>query len=229
MKPANDIMPQDDHPLIGARPVLQHRPHVAFLAACLGAILLAACAGSGGGDLETSLAEGVTDDRPGIMEATRLDAQAQEAYRKDKLPEAERLWREAIAAASDYWSPRHNLGVFYTDQGNFIGAVNQLRRAAELAPGDYRPVYHLGVAYYNAGYAREALNAFQRAYEVQPRQALVLRGIFAAARVLNHADPETLEAMRSALLIEQDAEWRDRFQREIRRQERQLDEQMRRG
>src|SRR5690606_13128832 len=161
------------------------------------------------------LAEAAVDDRPRIREATRLDALAQEAYRKDRLAEAERLWRDAIAAADDYWSPRHNLGVFYTEQGNFIGAVNQLRRAAELAPGDYRRLYHPGAAYYNAGYAREALSAFQRAYVVQPRQAMVLRGIFAAARTLDHADPETLEAMRAALLIEQDPEWRDRFQREI--------------
>jgi Flp pilus assembly protein TadD len=214
--------------MIGAKSVLQHRLHATLLGACLGAAMLAGCAG-GGGNLETSLAEAATDDRPRIIQASRLDSQAQEAYRKGKLPEAEELWRRAIAEADDYWSPRHNLGVFYTDQGNFIGAVNQLRRAAELAPGDHRPLYHLGVAYYNAGYAREALNAFQRAYEVQPREAVVLRGIFAAARVLNHADPETLEAMRGALLVEQDPQWRDRFQREVRRQERQLNEQMRRG
>ena len=217
-------------PMIGANSVLHRRLQATLLGACLGAAALTGCAGGGSGaGLETSLAEAATDDRPRIIEASGLDAQAREAYRKGRLPEAEQLWRRAIAVADDYWSPRHNLGVFYTDQGNFIGAVNQLRRAAELAPGDFRPLYHLGVAYFNAGYAREALSAFHRAYDVQPRDAAVLRGIFAAARVLNHADPETLEAMRAALLIEQDPEWRDRFQREVRRQERQLDEELRRG
>jgi Flp pilus assembly protein TadD len=201
-----------------------------FLGACLACATLGGCAGgSRSSGLETSLAEATVDERPALIEARRLDMQAQEAYHKGRLADAERLWREAIAAAEDSWSPRHNLGVFYTDQGNFIGAVNQLRRAAELAPGDFRPLYHLGVAYYEAGYAREALNAFRRAYDVQPHDARVLRGMFSAARILNHADPETLEAMRAALLIEQDPQWRDRFQREIRRQERQLDEQMRRG
>lgn len=211
--------------------LLQARPPRAALlvAACAALATLTACASNDATDLETSLAQAATDDRPRIREATRLDALAQEAYDDDKLAEAERLWREAIAAADDYWSPRHNLGVFYTEQGNFIGAVNQLRRAAELAPGDYRPLYHLGVAYFNAGYAREALSAFHRAYEVQPRQVMVLRGIFAAARTLDHADPQTLEAMQSALLIEQDPQWRDRFQREIRRQQRQLETGMRRG
>ena len=49
----------------------------------------------------------------------------------------------------------------------------------------------------------------------------------AAARTLDHADPETLEAMRAALLVEQDPEWRERFQREIRRQERKSKEKAR--
>lgn len=208
---------------------MQHSRLLHFLLGAWLAAVLAGCAGGGASSLETSLADAAVDERPRIIEANRLDALAKEAYRDGKLAEAERLWREAIAAADDHWGPRHNLGVFYTDQGNFIGAVNQLRRAAELAPGDHRPLYHLGVAYYEAGYAREALNAFRRAYDVEPRDPRVLRGIFSAARILSYADPETLEAMQGALLVEQDPEWRDRFQREIRRQERQLEEQMQRG
>ncbi len=205
----------------------QHRAFICLLASALASVLVGACASqpSGGADFVSEIA----DDRPRIREATRLDAEAQAAYEDDKPDVAERLWREAIATAEDYWAPHHNLGVFYAEGGNYLGAVQQLRRAAELAPGDYRPLYHLGVAYYKAGYAEQALDAFRRARSVQSREPLILRGILRACRALNHADPETLEAMRSALLVEQNLEWRDSFQREIRRQERQLDEEMRRG
>ena len=200
----------------------QHR----LILCLLGAALLGACASS---SRQPDFARGVTDERPQIIEAGRLDEQAQAAYARDDLVQAERLWSEAIAAAEDYWLPHHNIGVFYTEEGNYIGAVQQLRRAGELAPGDHRPLYHLGVAYLKAGYARQALDAFRRSHEVADNDVQSLRGILSACRALDYADPETLDAMRAALLIEQDPTWRDTFQREIRRQERQLEEAARRG
>ncbi|MFG0284537.1 MAG: hypothetical protein ACF8R7_08965 [Phycisphaerales bacterium JB039] len=199
----------------------QYRPLLLLLAAAL----LGACASS----KQPDFAKGVTDERPQIIQASRLDDQAQAAYEEGKLPQAERLWLEAIATADDYWVPYHNIGVFYAEEGNYIGAVQQLRRAAELAPGDHRPLYHLGVAYFNAGYARQSLDAFRRSHEVAGNDIRTLRGILSACRALDYADPETLDAMRAALLIEQDPAWRDSFQREVRRQERQLDEAARRG
>jgi len=57
----------------------------------------------------------------------------------------------------------NNLGFALYQSGNYRAAVDRLKRAAKLAPGDERILNNLGLAYCRLGKIDEAYKAFTRA------------------------------------------------------------------
>jgi len=57
----------------------------------------------------------------------------------------------------------NNLGFSFYQNGNYRAAVDRLKRAAKLAPGDERILNNLGLAYCRLGKIEEAYKAFARA------------------------------------------------------------------
>jgi len=57
----------------------------------------------------------------------------------------------------------NNLGFSFYQNGNYRAAVDRLKRAAKLAPGDERILNNLGLAYCRLGKVDEAFKAFSRA------------------------------------------------------------------
>jgi Tfp pilus assembly protein PilF len=57
----------------------------------------------------------------------------------------------------------NNLGFSFYQNGNYRAAVDRLKRAAKLAPGDERILNNLGLAYCRLGKVDEAYKAFTRA------------------------------------------------------------------
>lgn len=82
--------------------------------------------------------------------------------------EAEGLYRRAIAAGPNEYLPHLGLGILYLDTNRAREAVQELRRAAELAPDEPEPQLRLGKA---LGRGADAITALERAVAIRPRWA----------------------------------------------------------
>jgi predicted CXXCH cytochrome family protein len=82
--------------------------------------------------------------------------------------EGEPVLREGLAHAPDAAALHHSLGLLRVRAGDLDGALDALRRAAELAPGDPQFAYVYSVALHDAGRAAEAERVARAASERAP-------------------------------------------------------------
>jgi Flp pilus assembly protein TadD len=83
--------------------------------------------------------------------------------RRENLPEAERLIREASKLQPDDFAITDSLGWAHYVRGDFARAIELLERAAQGQPADPAINEHLGDAYYSAGRRFEARYAWEAA------------------------------------------------------------------
>lgn len=88
-----------------------------------------------------------------------------------RLAEAERIYRKVLAEHPDCADALHLLGVMSTQMGNPLEAVELLRRAIRISPGN--PFFHgsLGNALQDLRDLDGAIEAFQRAIQIRPNLA----------------------------------------------------------
>jgi SAM-dependent methyltransferase len=91
------------------------------------------------------------------------------AHREGRLDEAERLYRDALAAAPDNGPACNNLGILLATGGRPEEAVVLFRRATAIDPAAADAWANLGQASESAGQPTEALAAWQRAAALAPR------------------------------------------------------------
>jgi Flp pilus assembly protein TadD len=87
-----------------------------------------------------------------------------------RLDEAERLIQKALELEPNNGYYIDSLGWAYYQQGRYVEAVHELRRAVELTRGKEDPVIydHLGDAYLQAGDEPAALGAWEKSLELDP-------------------------------------------------------------
>jgi tetratricopeptide (TPR) repeat protein len=87
-----------------------------------------------------------------------------------RLDEAERLIQKALELEPENGYYIDSLGWAYYQQGRYVEAVRELRRAVELTRGKEDPVIydHLGEAYLKAGDEPSALSAWEKSLELDP-------------------------------------------------------------
>lgn len=82
--------------------------------------------------------------------------------------DAERSFREAVAAAPDSVVAHSKLGVALAQQGQLDAAISEFSKAISIHPG-YAPAYsNLGNAYRQKGMLDEATVAYERAVAIDP-------------------------------------------------------------
>jgi tetratricopeptide (TPR) repeat protein len=84
-----------------------------------------------------------------------------------RIPEAETLYRKALAADADHFDALHLLGVVQQQTGDSARAVESIERAIAIAPGNWFAHSNLGLAY-------QALNQLDNA-ETELRKAVALK------------------------------------------------------
>jgi tetratricopeptide (TPR) repeat protein len=92
----------------------------------------------------------------------------------EKQSEAESLFKEVIHLSSDKelsLLSYYNLGVIYTQRGQYHEAVDAYSAAIKLDPELSRPHYNLGVAYAALGQTKEAAEQFKNAISLKPAYA----------------------------------------------------------
>ena len=103
------------------------------------------------------------------------------------------LAREQLAAAlatdPDLLEARDRLGTLCLGIGDFAAAVEHLRRATELAPGNAGLLSNLGLAHVRSGNLREALRCFEAAERLDPTNPTIRQNVITARRKLEEGGP----------------------------------------
>src|SRR5919202_1794345 len=94
--------------------------------------------------------------------------------------------------------PRHELAALLMDEGDYRGAITQLKEVVRLEPDGFEAHLDLGICYAQKGFYAEAERAYARAQELSPDDLLLNYNL--AALYALWVKPETaLEALRRAL------------------------------
>ena len=88
-------------------------------------------------------------------------------HRAGRLPAAEQLYRQILAAAPDH-AYAHNLGAALNEQGKLDQAIACYRRALQLKPDYAESLNNLGLALRDQGKPDEATACCRRAVELRP-------------------------------------------------------------
>ena len=92
-------------------------------------------------------------------------------FHKKMLPEALQYAQKALAADAESWRVHNLLGVIYTDQKEFGGAINAFKSAMQLAPNEPMPHSDLAKVYLAQGRYDEALKSVDAAIQLAPRDS----------------------------------------------------------
>jgi Flp pilus assembly protein TadD len=78
------------------------------------------------------------------------------------------LWSNAARVRPAYWAAHYNMGVALLDAGRFSEAVDELKRAAALAPGEPGVFNALGHAYDGVGDGGNSAASYEHAIQMKP-------------------------------------------------------------
>ena len=110
------------------------------------------------------------------------------------------LLRKAMAIEPANAAVRHSLGLLLVRQRNYKEALEQLRRASELAPDNTRYAYVYAVALNSAGAPAEAMALLERVRQQHPTDRDVLLALVSMARDANDV-PTALRHARELLTL----------------------------
>ncbi|MGE0569202.1 MAG: tetratricopeptide repeat protein, partial [Bacteroidia bacterium] len=71
------------------------------------------------------------------------------------------------------------------EQKDFVGALADIEKAAQLDPNNYMTFYHLGGAYYTVGNYRKAYESWQRCLQLNPNFEEAKKGVAALQPLVN--------------------------------------------
>lgn len=176
---------------------------------CKAAVVVAAgvlLAGCGGGSTRPATTLQTNADR--IDEARRLAAEALRAQKAGERDKAIELYRESLSVSGDLYFVWSNLGTLLQERGEYMDAVAAYQRAADLELRDPRPLENIGTVYGELGWEERALEFYLKALNRDGRSVQALRGAVRAAKLLGLADPEALDRVRTAMMVDADPDWR---------------------
>jgi predicted CXXCH cytochrome family protein len=128
------------------------------------------------GDAENQYLEAITLT-PSV--APRVDLA--DLYRMlGREADVERVLREAIASDAQAAAPQHALGLSLIRQKRYGEALDALKRAVDLAPGQPRYAYVYAVALQSTGYQADAKAALERALMLSPSDVQILAALLEA-------------------------------------------------
>jgi tetratricopeptide (TPR) repeat protein len=181
---------------------------------CLVMAVLAACAACRRGTGTVVM----KDPGPGQrQEALRLADEAEKADKKGETVKAIRLYQQSLSHSEEFAVVWHNLAMLYVERGDVgdqMEAVKMLQNAVALDSERPTMYYSIGYVYDKNGQPEKALDYFKQALAKDPHYLPALRGVARVGKSMFVADKESLDWMKTALLIEKDPEWRRVFEEE---------------
>jgi Flp pilus assembly protein TadD len=96
--------------------------------------------------------------------------------------EGERVLREALARTPEIAALHRTLGLLLVRRKNLPAALNELHRAAELAPDDVDEQYTYAVALYSAGHPDAGIALLDRTHRAHPGDRTLLTALLSFVR-----------------------------------------------
>lgn len=135
------------------------------------------------------------------LSAVSVHIEAAQRARQDRqLADAERRYRELIAATPDAPEPRIALGVLLLNRGQADEALRMLAPAAAAAPRLFEAQYNLGLALADCGRADEAIAAYRAAVDIDPDSVPALANLGLALKTKRCLDEAVAYLERAAAL-----------------------------
>ncbi len=157
-------------------------------------------------------------------EALDLFRQASVLHQEGEFDKALKKYHESIEKDNTIFAAWNNMGQLLMEQKNYADAVAAYKIASDLQLNDPRPDYNIGLAYQKIGWGEESFTHFERSLERDPNYLPSLRGIVRTAEMIGVGDQTVLQHIRNGQLRENDAQWREYFDRQRFRVEKVIDE-----
>ena len=117
---------------------------------------------------ENSIQNGNSITQRAISESEALNNQGNIYLRNNKLQDAAKCFRQAIACNTDGAEAHYNLGITLKELGHINDAVQCHRRAVEIKPDYAEAHYKLGNALNELGQFNNAAECYRQALEINP-------------------------------------------------------------
>lgn len=101
-------------------------------------------------------------------EARRITAKGLRAFEKNQLDQAEKHFRQALEANTNYGPAHNNLGQVYLARHQFYLAAWEFELASNLMPERVEPIIAQGLVYELAGRLERAEAFYRLAHEMEP-------------------------------------------------------------
>jgi len=144
-----------------------------------------------------------------LFDAQQYAAQAQDA---EDPEDAVALYRRAVEAWDDFPAAWNNLGVALLEQGRYMDAAESFQAARARSGTDPRPAYNLALTWERTRHLQEAAAEYAKALEIDGRFLPALRGSVYADDRMGVTTEETLDRLRTKLMVETDDRWRAYFE-----------------
>ena len=118
----------------------------------------------------------------------------------EAVPYLESLTKSAPANAAVLY----NLGISYSELGQYDEAIIRLKRAVQLDPGHAHAWVGIGNAYHRMGKPAQALEAFEEAVEVDPEDGYTRRNLGGILIGFNRVDEAIVHLRKSLELLPDD-------------------------
>ena len=98
-------------------------------------------------------------------------------HQENNLDVAENLYNEVLKLDPKHTDALNNLGIIFTDLGEFQKAKSYYEKAIEFSPTYVGPQSNLGILFEKLGENQKAINCFEKVIEINPKFANGYKGL----------------------------------------------------
>lgn len=181
-------------------------------------LVLGACGAAGLGGCRTSASSQIAaveqrNSAEQIQKAASLVRDAQRLELAKDTPGAIAKYKEAIETYNELPVAWNNLGRLLMQNGDNLMAAEAFKQASELSPSDPVPVHNLGALWESLGYLGDASKWYDQALQRDPQYLPSLRRFLLVKDLNSDRDAIVGDRLKTALLLETDPWWINRFKR----------------
>jgi len=100
-----------------------------------------------------------------------------ENHKKNKLNDAERLYKKIIKSNPNHFESNFFLGSLFAQKKNFLEAKRFLRKSIKINPNNTNAFHNLGIVFYELGDYKQGVICSQKAIQIQPNHSEAINNL----------------------------------------------------